>query len=202
VDEPQLELPDAEIIVETETATQEVQPPPVLESEPLDAAEGLLTLPPGPHDAAALEQALQTTTPFRGTVIALGFSRGKAKPTAGRALDPQETTQAVEKLIKSLLTPRDAVFPSAQDEYLLALPDETGPPAQRRLQYVSESLWDYQIRSVGVSSILFYWGSAESNSEPLSTVVAAAKERMEQTKRTRERPPSEIHHYRMNLGRN
>jgi len=46
---------------------------------------------------------------------------------------------------------------------------------------------------------LFYWGSSEGQSELFAAIATAAKERMYQTKRTRERPPSEIHHYRMNV---
>ena len=65
------------------------------------------------------------------------------------------------------------------------------------LQYLSQRLWDYQIRSVGGRAIMFSWGAAEIQGEPLSEAVEAAKDRMMQTKRTRERATSEIHHYRL-----
>jgi hypothetical protein len=152
------------------------------------------------QDQGTLEDALQSTTPFRGTVIAIGFS-GKPRPANGSSQDPQEIRQAVEKLIESLLEDGDTAFRAAGDEYLLVLPYEHGPQSQRRRQHVSESLWDYQIRSVGVSSILFYSGSSEAERELFSAVVSRAKEHMYQTKRSRERPPAEIHHYRMNVVR-
>ena len=184
-------------------STEDAAVIPVL--EPDEASEhdqqGLLVLPRGMQDPTILAEALKSTIPFRGTVIAVGFNSGKPKPVQGKSQVPQETTLAVERLLESLLGDHDTGFRSAEDEYLMVLPNERGANAQRRQQYVSESLWDYQIRSVGAASILFYWGASEVEHELLSAAVASAKERMYQTRRTRERPPAEIHHYRLNVVR-
>jgi hypothetical protein len=73
-----------------------------------------------------------------------------------------------------------------------------GTKGQRRLQHISEILWDFQIRSMGSLSVLFSLGSAEVRHELLGQAVSSARDRMYHTKKTRERPPSEIHHYRLN----
>ncbi|MCW5980805.1 MAG: GGDEF domain-containing protein [Bryobacteraceae bacterium] len=197
--------PDSEPPVEPETGVGPVTADAAALAEavhstepPQEREQNRLALPSGMQGGAALEEALQSALPFCGTVIAVGFGRGRGK-SGTKPQDSPEASQAVERLIESLLTDQDAAFASGEDEYLIVLPNENGPKAHRRLQYVSESLWDYQIRSVGTASILFYWGSSEAEHELFATLVAAAKERMYQTKRTRERPPAEIHHYRLNV---
>jgi hypothetical protein len=161
-------------------------------------SEAALSLPTGMQDVAALEEALEKKEPFRGVVVAIGVSRGKDRQ-AGEA---GESLSAVPQLIESLLTARDTAFRAGDDEFLLVLPDQTGANAQRRLQHISEVLWDHQIRSMATSWILFSWGSVEVYWEPLAKAIASARERMHQTKRNREKPAAEIYHYRRNSGRN
>jgi len=158
-----------------------------------------VSIPPGMHDAAALERLLERGEVFRGVAVAIGVTRGKQRPERP-ALEGGESANGVDALIASLLGPRDAAFRAGENEFVLLLPDESGAAAQRRLQHISEVLWDYQIRSMAHAWVLFSWGSVEvADWQPLAEAVAGARERMLQTQRNRERPPSEIHHYRANL---
>ena len=61
--------------------------------------------------------------------------------------------------------------------------------AQRRLFQVSEKLWDFQLRSLGQLAVMFSWGGLEVSSDSLSSAVAAARERMYQTRRNRRQSP-------------
>ena len=54
---------------------------------------------------------------------------------------------------------------------------------QRIKNHISERLWDYQLRGIGASSILFSWGGVQVKDQPLSEAVASAVDRMRQTKR-------------------
>ncbi len=173
-------------------AAGELEPP-----TPVPAPSPTLPINPGIHDRAALESLLQQKELFRGVVVAVGVTRGEQRAERVRAEDDQ-SAHGVETLIGSLLEARDAAFRMDENEFVLLLPDESGAGAQRRLQHISEVLWDYQIRSMARSWILFSWGSVEVDGEPLAEGVAAARERMLQTRRNRERPPSEIFHYRTN----
>lgn len=149
-----------------------------------------MSIPTGFQDFALLAEAMNGRALFRGTAVAISVSgmsreRGDAAGVAG--------------FLESLLTPADFACQTSEDEFLLILPEETGAPAQRRLQYISQRLWDYQIRSVGARSLMFSWGAAEISEEPLRDAISAAKDRMWQTRRNRERHSAEIHHYRLRV---
>lgn len=149
-----------------------------------------MSIPTGFQDFALLAEAMNGRALFRGTAVAISVSgmsreRGDAAGVAG--------------FLESLLTPADFACQTSEDEFLLILPEETGAPAQRRLQYISQRLWDYQIRSVGARSLMFSWGAAEISGEPLRDAISAAKDRMWQTRRNRERHSAEIHHYRLRV---
>lgn len=152
-----------------------------------------VSFPPGMHSAAALGELLEREEAFRGVVVAIGVTRGE--PSGGHTGSGRDS---VEALVESLLEARDAAFRTGENEFVLLLPDLSGAAAQRRLQHISEVLWDYQIRSMARSWMLFSWGSVEVDGEPLREALSAAKERMLQTKRHRERPAEEIHYYRDN----
>ena len=87
--------------------------------------------------------------------------------------------------IASLLQGEDFACQTGADEFLILCPGERGKNAQRRLNEISEGLWDFQLRGLGTFSILFSWGDAQAQDELLSDAIAAASERMHQTRRTR-----------------
>jgi hypothetical protein len=160
--------------------------------DPAVAAEERIAVPTGFQDYSVLEAALESDALFRGTIVAVSVNNfGDRSAPAG------ETLHEVTTFVESLMTASDFGCQSSADEFLLILPEELGAQAQRRLQYISQRLWDYQIRSVGTQTIMFSWGAAEIAGEPLQDAIAAAKDRMMQTKRNRERASAEIHHYRV-----
>jgi GGDEF domain-containing protein len=83
-----------------------------------------------------------------------------------------------------LLGPDDCACRHGADEFLIICPGLRGENAQRRLNEISERLWNFQLRGQGSCSVLFSWGGINGN-EPLSEAIASAIERMQQTKRSR-----------------
>ena len=81
--------------------------------------------------------------------------------------------------------PQDFAFPSAYEEFLLIYPRLSGAAAQRQLSMIAQQLWDFQLRSLGSTSILFSWGGVEVASESIGEAIASASERMNETRRGR-----------------
>jgi hypothetical protein len=52
------------------------------------------------------------------------------------------------------------------------------------LNYISERLWDYQLRGLTSCSIMFSWGGVQVQNQPLADALASATERMRETKRS------------------
>ncbi len=156
---------------------------PTFEFIPLDAIleEPVeLMLPAGFQPAAALDELRKNPLPFTGLVISIGVSH--ADPRAPR--NP-EVVRAITEFLGGLMRPADFACSVDADELVLICPDETGIDAQRYLSFLSERLWDFQLRSLNTSSILFTLGAVDVQSEPLGDALASAKERMEQTMRSR-----------------
>ncbi len=61
---------------------------------------------------------------------------------------------------------------------------EQGAESQRRMNHISERLWDYQLRDIASCAILFSWGGVQVQDQPLAEAIASATERMRQTKRS------------------
>ena len=68
---------------------------------------------------------------------------------------------------------------------MLVFAGESGSVAQRRLNGLSERLWDFQLRSLGNFSVMFSWGATEANAETFEDAVEAASERMRETRHNR-----------------
>ena len=66
---------------------------------------------------------------------------------------------------------------------MMVCPGEQGANSQRRLNHISERLWNYELRAIGACSILFSWGGVEVQDQPLAEAIASATERMRETKR-------------------
>jgi hypothetical protein len=153
---------------------------PLAEPEPTGG-----TLPSGLQSAAVLSSLMEDSAPFSGVAVAIGINdyetlREKLNsPESGDALGP------VTMMVQALLRSQDMACRFLDDEYILLFPGESGPAAQRRLFQISEKLWDFQLRSLGNLAMMFSWGGLELNAEPLAEGVAAARERMYQTRRNR-----------------
>jgi len=133
--------------------------------------------PAGLHDGFVLSKLVESRQPIRGLVVSIGVNAGrKSDGTA---------SEAVAKLVQSLIGPGDFAAQSSDEEFLLIYPEESGASAQRRLSKIAQQLWDFQLRSLGSFQILFSWGGIEVRSESIEEAITSASERMQETKRGR-----------------
>jgi len=91
--------------------------------------------------------------------------------------------QSVGNYIAGLLRENEFACRTAYDEFVMVCGGEQGAQSQRRLNHISERLWDFQLRGIGACSILFSWGGVQVQDRPMAEAVASATERMRQTKR-------------------
>ncbi len=171
------------------TAEPEPEPEPlaVAPVEPAPAAP--LALPSGMNDRATLDFLKRDTALFTGLVVSIGINDyARLQDTSGRPA-AEELVKSVSQLVKSLITaPNGSEFfgcRASDDEFILVFADENGSVAQRRLNALSERLWDFQLRSLGNFSVMFSWGATEANGETFADAVEAASERMRETRQNR-----------------
>jgi hypothetical protein len=93
-----------------------------------------------------------------------------------------------------LLRENDFSCRTAFDEFVMVCRGEQGAQSQRRLNYISECLWDYQLRGIGACSILFSWGGVQVQDRPLAEAIESATERMRETKRSGHSAKSAVAH--------
>jgi hypothetical protein len=127
----------------------------------------------------ALEEMLKTEEPFTGLVVSIGINDSDSSMWHSQGL-----MQSVGSYIASLLRENDFSCRTSYDEFVMVCHGEQGANSQRRLNYISERLWDYQLRGIGACSILFSWGGVEIQDRPLAEAIASATERMRETKRS------------------
>jgi len=179
-------VPEPEPLVEeSDTEPQpeasEVSQPPETQKAPL---------PGGVQESAVLSRLLEVNDTFNGVAVSIGINDFEAlRERLASAGDAGEAMTPVQKLIDSMLRPEDFACQFTDDEFVLLFPGESGSAAQRRLFQVSEKLWDFQLRSLGQLAVMFSWGGLEVPNDSLSSAVAAARERMYQTRRNRRQSP-------------
>ena len=147
--------------------------PPV---ESKTTANPLSDIPAGLHDGVVLTRLILARQPVTGLVVSIGVT---SNPKNGTVSEP------VNSLIRSLIGADNFACPTGTDEFLLIYPRLNGAAAQRQLSLVAQQLWDFQLRSLGSTSILFSWGGVEVASESIDEAVASASERMNETRRNR-----------------
>ena len=120
-----------------------------------------LAVPAGHFEAQGLKDLLAARGVFRGLVVSI-------KVVANGDLAPRECPElarllnSVGRTVSLLRRAEDFSCRSAEDEFVLIYPRETGPQAQRLIGRVKERLYDLQLRSLGAFSARFIWGAAES----------------------------------------
>jgi GGDEF domain-containing protein len=142
-------------------------------------------LPAGVHPAAVLSDALGTPARLSGIVVSVGINDYS---NLHKNLGQQAAEQllgSVDSLMQELVRGKAFLCRKAEDEFILIEPDLTGAFAQRRLNEISERLWDFQLRNLGSFSVVFSWGAHEAHDEKISEAVDAAHERMNETKLAR-----------------
>jgi hypothetical protein len=138
-------------------------------------------IPGGFFDAAALESLVSRHGVFQGLVVVVNVAtRGELKQESRPHYE--RLMSSVTRTIRSLGRDQDFTARSAEDEFVLIFPRETGTLAQRRMQQVSERLWDFQLRALGAYSVLFSWGAEESANETLASLIESAREQIREAK--------------------
>jgi hypothetical protein len=135
--------------------------------------------PRGMIQQPALERWLEKEQRFSGLVVSIGINDSDSSMWHSQGL-----MQSVGNYIAGLLRAKDYYCRTSYDEFLIVCPGELGAQSQRRLNHISERLWDYQLRGIGATSILFSWGGVQIEDQPLAEAVASATERMRETKRS------------------
>ena len=130
----------------------------------------------GMHDATVLSRLLVRTEPFTGLVVSIGVT----------AAANEDLLCSISNFIAELPHHPGFTCRTAKDEFLMIFPGDYGAGAHRRLSSIAEQLWDYQLRTVGSSPILFCWSAVDVKREPLVDAISAATEDMYQTRRMRE----------------
>jgi GGDEF domain-containing protein len=148
-----------------------------------EAADTLV--PAGFHEPGALTQLIESAQPARGLVIAIGINDFENRTEHESALGIRTLIASVSEHIRSMLRGGDFACPLSENEFVIICPGERDAAAHRRLSELAESLWDFQLRSVGSVSILFSWGAFEAKGEPIADAVASAIERLQETRRSR-----------------
>ncbi len=141
------------------------------------------------NDRATLDFLKRDKALFTGLIVSIGINDyARLQETSGRPA-AEELAKSVSQLVKSLIAAPNGTEAfgcrSSDDEFVLVFADENGSVAQRRLNGLSERLWDFQLRSLGNFSVMFSWGATEANGETFADAVEAASERMRETRHNR-----------------
>ncbi|MBL0160269.1 MAG: hypothetical protein IPP47_24765 [Bryobacterales bacterium] len=155
-----------------------------------------LVIPGGFHEAPVLARLLEEETPFVGLALVISvvdyvvLLADQGKPAV------EQLMGSVTRLVMSLAREQDFACRIAEDEFVLLFAQETGAAAKRRIQSVSERLWDFQLRSLGSVSVIFSWGASESTSEAVVHAVEFAREQMLESRRNRRALASGVGRFR------
>lgn len=144
-----------------------------------------LVVPEGLHEGMMLARILNVEKAVRGLVVVIGINDFNSRREASGELGAQTLVGSLTDHLRSMLRAGDFACQSSQDEFVMICPNERNMAAQRRLSDIAESLWDFQLRSVGTAQILFSWGGVEAKGEPLTDVLSTAADRMHETRRSR-----------------
>jgi hypothetical protein len=144
----------------------------VIQSEPQSAWPTGMVQPP------AFQQLLDGKERFSGLVVSVGINDADSSMWHRQGL-----MQSISGYIAELLHEHDFSCRTAYDEFVLVCRGELGAQSQRRLNHISEQLWDFQLRGMNTCAILFSWGGVQVQNQPLAEAVASAVDRMRQTKR-------------------
>jgi hypothetical protein len=157
---------------------------------PVQAALPDLLLPTGMHDLSTWTRLLSLPNPMTGIlfVITLQPSETRKLPEAKGAAVVEDTAPAVEKLMASFVREGDFGTRTADNEWIFIYSNDVAGFNQRRVGMISEKLWDFQLRHLGMANVSFKWGAIDVQSEPVAAAVEAARDRMNQTRRTRKLP--------------
>ncbi len=170
--------PNPELELAKPSAAMDIAPGALDVKYQVVESEAPSTWPTGMIEQPVLEKLLADGEPFSGLVVSIGINDSDSSMWHSQGL-----MHSVGSYLTGLLHEQDFTCRTGYDEFILVCPGEHGVQSQRRLNHISERLWDYQLRGIGAISILFSWGGVQIKDQPLSEAVTAAVDRMRQTKR-------------------
>jgi GGDEF domain-containing protein len=150
----------------------------VIDVTPIPADEPLV--PAGMFNQWPFEVLLQLNKPFTGLVVLIDMVR-----THRRSSHDAGAVQLVTACVASLLGEKDFGCRTTEDEFVMVCPGVEGAEAQRRLNRISERLWELHQSGRSACSLLFSWGGVGTRQKPLSEAMAAAVDRMNHINRNR-----------------
>lgn len=158
---------------------------PVSEQPPVMPAETLseLLLPTGMQDQATYWRLLEMPNPMSGIVITISITDFSKLSASLGEKDLPPLLDSVEILMSSMVRDGDFGVKVAEDQWVFVYRIDDNGFSQRRVAGLSEKLWDFQLRHLGLSNISFSWAAVNVHAERLSDGVTAAVERMEASRR-------------------
>jgi len=127
-----------------------------------------------------LDVLLHIDKPFTGLVVLIDIV------TSRRALLPNERVlESITALVAGLLGDGDFGCRTNENEFVIVYSGAQSAEAQRKLNCISERLWEHQQRNYGAFSLLFSWGGLGAAGRPLAEAMASAVQRMNHMNRNR-----------------
>ncbi|MBM3787554.1 MAG: hypothetical protein FJW30_24630 [Acidobacteria bacterium] len=177
--------PEPAAPIEISSIRPEPLPQPVLPASDLE-------LPTGMHDLSTWSRLLALTSPMTGILFTITLTKAESAPgEAGKKapVDLPDLTRELDRLMGSFVKDRDFGAKIGENEWVFVYKADATGFNQRRVGGISEKLWDFQLRHLGMSSVSFKWGAVEVEKENLPDALAAARERMNQSPRRARKLP-------------
>lgn len=142
-----------------------------------------LLLPTGMQDVATYRRLLEMPNPMSGIVITISINEFSRLSAAVGEKELPALLDSVEVLMDSMVRDGDFGVKVSADQWVFVYRIDDNGFSQRRVAGLSEKLWDFQLRHLGLSNISFSWAAVNVHTERLSDAVTAAQERMEASRR-------------------
>jgi hypothetical protein len=144
---------------------------PVIDVTPIREVECLT--PAGMFTQWPLDVLAHINKPFTGLVVLIDLVTSHRRPAHNENL-----LQSLTGFVASLLGENDFGCRTPDDEFVMICTGLGGQEAQRRLNQISEQLWQFQQRGNGAFSLLFSWGGLGAPNKPLADAMVSAVQRM------------------------
>jgi hypothetical protein len=135
------------------------------------------------QDLSTYWRLLEMPNPMSGIVITISINDLTRLSASVGEQDLKSLLDSVEVLMTSMVRDGDFGVKVSADQWVFVYRIDDSGLSQRRVAGLSEKLWDFQLRHLGLSNISFSWAAVNVHAERLSDAVAAAQERMETSRR-------------------
>lgn len=175
-----------DVDTDLELNTKVVQmPSPVAFVDPGQQSAG--RIPRGIHDRQTLSGILERQSDFKGVVFLLGLL-GYEHLIAELGQAPvKQSVDAANEYFDSLLGDTGFGCWAEESTFLMLLPAVSPEEAREVSQQTAEALWDYQLRSLGSTPLIFHWGCSIVEDGRLAQSIELAKDEMLEAGRARKR---------------